>query len=78
MKNLYTLLLCTLAFFMGIHVNAQTIVSTSPANKNVVLEEFTGIYCTYCPDGHKIAQQIKDANASRVVLVNVKFHKVVV
>jgi len=56
---------------MGIHVNAQTIVSTNPANKNVVLEEFTGIYCTYCPDGHKIAQQIKDANPSRVVLVNI-------
>ncbi len=34
---------------------AQTIVSTSPMNKRVVLEEFTGIHCGYCPDGHEIA-----------------------
>lgn len=52
-------------------VSSQTIVSTSPENKNVVLEEFTGIYCTYCPDGHKLAQQLKDANPGNVVLVNI-------
>jgi hypothetical protein len=49
----------------------QTIVSTSPENKNVVLEEFTGIYCVYCPDGHAIAQAIKDANPDRVSLINI-------
>ena len=31
---------------------AQTIVSTSPENKKIILEEYTGIHCTYCPDGH--------------------------
>lgn len=49
----------------------QTIVSTSPENKNVVLEEFTGIYCVYCPDGHAIAQAIKDANPDRISLINI-------
>lgn len=49
----------------------QTIVSTSPENKNVVLEEFTGIYCGYCPDGHAIAQAIQDANPDRVSLINI-------
>ena len=34
--------------------SAQTNVSTTPENKNVVLEEFTGISCPYCPDGHAI------------------------
>ncbi len=50
---------------------SQTIVSTDPENRNVVLEEFTGIYCGFCPDGHAIAQGIYDANPDDVVLVNI-------
>lgn len=50
---------------------AQTIVGTDPENKNVVLEEFTGIHCTYCPDGHAIAQGIYDMHPEDVILVNV-------
>ena len=38
-------------------------VSTVVEKKTAVLEEFTGNYCTYCPAGHKIEDQI-DANAS--------------
>ncbi|WP_310992526.1 Omp28-related outer membrane protein [Aequorivita marina] len=49
----------------------QTIVSTSPEDQNVVLEEYTGIYCGYCPDGHAIAQAIQDANPDRVSLINI-------
>jgi hypothetical protein len=65
-------LLLTLAFVMFAFITyGQTIVSTSPENKNVVLEEFTGIYCVFCPDGHSIAQGIQNANPDRVSLVNV-------
>ncbi|MEH6765611.1 MAG: Omp28-related outer membrane protein [Aequorivita antarctica] len=49
----------------------QTIVSTSPQDQNVVLEEFTGIHCVYCPDGHAIAKAIQDANPDRVSLINI-------
>ncbi|WP_026450539.1 Omp28-related outer membrane protein [Aequorivita capsosiphonis] len=49
----------------------QTIVSTSPENQNVILEEFTGIHCVYCPDGHAIAKSIQDANPDRVSLINI-------
>src|SRR5690554_4553624 len=49
----------------------QTLVPTTPQNKSVVLEEFTGIYCTYCPDGHARAQAIQDANPDRVSLINI-------
>ncbi|MDP4934768.1 MAG: Omp28-related outer membrane protein [Salibacteraceae bacterium] len=52
-------------------MNAQTIVSTSSQNRNVVLEEFTGIHCTFCPDGHKKANELKAANPGRVVLINI-------
>ncbi len=67
MKKQITLLLAT-AFASGL--SAQTFVSTTAENKNVVLEEFTGIYCTYCPDGHVVAQGIQDANPNDVVLIN--------
>ncbi|MCB2208155.1 MAG: Omp28-related outer membrane protein [Bacteroidetes bacterium] len=50
---------------------AQTIVGTDPENKNVVLEEFTGIHCPNCPDGHAIAQSIYDAHPDDVVLINI-------
>ncbi len=50
---------------------AQVLVSTDPQPKNVILEEYTGIHCTYCPDGHAIAQSIADANPGRVVLINI-------
>ena len=49
----------------------QTIVSTSPENKNVVLEEFTGIHCVWCPDGHAIAQAIQNNNPGNVFLINI-------
>jgi len=50
---------------------AQTIVGTDPENKNVVLEEFTGIHCGFCPDGHAIAQAIYDAHPDDVILINI-------
>ena len=50
---------------------AQTIVGTDAENKNVVLEEFTGIHCVYCPDGHEIAQGIQNNYPEDVVLINI-------
>ncbi len=49
----------------------QTIVSTSPQDQNVVLEEFTGIHCVFCPQGHAIAQAIQDAHPDDVSLINI-------
>jgi len=58
--------------FMALGAIAQpTFVSTSPSNKNVVLEEYTGTSCTYCPDGHKRANALAAANPGRVVLINI-------
>lgn len=50
---------------------AQTFVSTEVANKNVILEEYTGINCGYCPDGHRIANQIVAANPGRAWAINI-------
>lgn len=51
--------------------SSQTFVSTSIENKNVILEEYTGIGCVYCPDGHKIAQDLHNANPNDVFLINI-------
>ncbi len=50
---------------------SQTIVSTDTENKKVILEEFTGIYCTFCPDGHAIANAIKAENPEDVFIINI-------
>ena len=60
-----------LVLFVVVGLFAQTLVTTEVENKNVVLEEYTGIHCTYCPDGHAIAQALTDENSGRVVLINV-------
>ena len=52
-------------------VKAQMYVSTEPAHRNVILEEFTGRNCQYCPDGHAIANQITANNPGRFWAVNV-------
>jgi hypothetical protein len=67
MKNLLSIVLAlvtTISF-------AQTFVSTTPENKNVVLEEYTGIYCVWCPAGHVIGSQMHAANPNDVFLINV-------
>jgi len=69
MKHLHYLLM--LLLFSSASMVAQTIVGTDPENKNVVLEEFTGIHCVYCPQGHVIAQGIYDDHPEDVVLINI-------
>ena len=67
MKFILSILLSTICL-VG---TGQTFVSTTPENKNVVLEEFTGIYCGFCPDGHVIGQGIHTANPNDVFLINI-------
>lgn len=65
-------LLATAVFLVMVgSVFAQTIVSTTPENRKVVLEEFTGINCVFCPQGHAIARGIRDANPGNVFLINI-------
>lgn len=67
----FLLLSLTLFLTSGLFLSAQTLVSTDRQPRNAVLEEFTGIHCQYCPDGHRIAQALADANPGRVVLMNI-------
>ena len=62
----------SLIFTLGVILtNAQTIVSTTPENKNIILEEFTGISCGYCPDGHSIGQALHNNFPNDIFLINI-------
>ena len=64
-------ILLILLSFLYINICAQSLVDTVQHNKNVILEEFTGIHCTFCPDGHVIAQAIHSMFPQRVSLINI-------
>jgi hypothetical protein len=66
--RLYLIILVLFPFTFGL--SAQSLVATDPLPKNAVLEEFTGIHCGYCPDGHAIGQALLDNNPNRVVIIS--------
>jgi hypothetical protein len=70
MKKIFTPLILLLAFAITGTV-AQTLVSTSVLPRNAVLEEFTGVNCVNCPDGHTRANLLYNAYPGRVVIINV-------
>ena len=49
----------------------DTIVSLLPSNRNVLLEEYTGSYCVYCPDGHRMASELANSYPGRVNIINI-------
>ncbi len=66
-------LLVSLIFFLcWTKVAAQDLVSTQKLNRTVVLEDFTGVRCGYCPEGHVIAADIKkNSPVGSVILINI-------
>lgn len=69
-----TLLILVAAMLSTMFASAQitdTIVSMTPSNRNVVLEEYTGVNCQYCPDGHRRANELKAAYPDRVSVINI-------
>ena len=69
MKKFTFALMALLAFSFSL--KAQQYVSTVPANRNVILEEFTGRGCGYCTDGHRIANEIMANNPGRFWAINI-------
>ena len=63
---------------INLHGNQNAIADTtyieSPVataeNKNVLVEEFTGVRCPNCPQGHVVIANIKTANPNRVLSVS--------
>lgn len=68
-RNLALMIL--LLSFVGVNLNAQTMVSTEPQKRNVIIEDFTGVNCPNCADGHKIANSLMDYYEDRVWAINI-------
>jgi hypothetical protein len=66
MRSILTLLFGTPLLALG-----QSLVSTMPQDRTALLEDFTGIHCGYCPDGHAVAAAIKAEHQNDVVIVGV-------
>ncbi|MDY0342022.1 MAG: Omp28-related outer membrane protein [Lentimicrobium sp.] len=67
MKNIFTLLIAFL--LVSGSLSSQNIVCTDPLPKNAILEEFTGMYCPNCPDGHAIAASLLNDNPGRAFTI---------
>lgn len=60
---------------MAYGATAQQFVSTTASTRNVVLEEFTGHGCTWCPAGHEIADGLADTyNQTSIRFVPINIH----
>lgn len=70
MMKKYTIVLMSL-LTISFTVKAQQYVSTEPANRNVILEAFSGRGCGFCPAGHTISSNLMSANPDRVWTVNI-------
>jgi len=67
MLKLIPLLFVLLAYGL----QAQSLVSEFPEKKSVLLEEFTGINCGWCPGGHQIAKELQNFYGDRFSIINV-------
>ena len=52
-------------------LKAQSFVSTETQKRNVLLEEYTGKNCSWCPEGQMTANALVRNNPGRVFLVNI-------
>ncbi len=52
-------------------LKAQNFVSTETQKRNVIIEEYTGKHCSWCPEGQMTANAIAKANPGKVFLMNI-------
>jgi thiol-disulfide isomerase/thioredoxin len=70
-EPLYMKKTLTLFAFAPVLAIAQSLVSTEPQNRTALLEDFTGINCGYCPDGHLIMANLAAQHGDKLVNVGV-------
>jgi len=49
----------------------EIFVSKTPENRNILLEEYTGVNCGYCPDGHRISDQLHATYGDKFLAINI-------
>lgn len=70
MKKMISIL--CLSLMAAVAVSAQErFVSETAQNRKALLEEYTGIHCGYCPDGHRIAAGLAEQYPDDLFLINI-------
>lgn len=46
-------------------------VTSEPTQRNILIEEFTGIHCPNCPDGQRVVKELKSLHPERIFSVAV-------
>ena len=70
MKKIFMLFAAMFAV-SAIMAQTPTLVSTQVENRNVILEEYTGIGCGYCPDGHAMGNTIMATYPGHAWAINI-------
>jgi hypothetical protein len=55
----------------GPSVAGDFLAPTIQMNRVALLEDFTGVRCGYCPDGHVRAKAVEDANPGKFIIIAV-------
>ena len=71
MRKLFVI--AALGLYFPTMVMAGYHVSTEVQHRHAVLEEFTGIHCVYCPQGHKIAASLLEEHPDLVEVISVHY-----
>lgn len=71
MKKVFSFLAAAAMLCFGI-ASAQTrFVSEEAQNRKALLEEYTGIHCGYCPDGHARANALQEQYPNDLFILNI-------
>jgi hypothetical protein len=70
MKKIY-LLFSAFAITSLAFGQANPNVSHTAQKRNVLIEEFTGVNCGFCPDGHKIVRLLEEADPTHVFPITI-------
>lgn len=71
MKKIILFLVGLLFFCLNQYGQNEHFVSCDTCYKNVILEEYTGINCVYCPEGHLIVNQLVEEYPNRIFPINI-------
>lgn len=55
----------------GVDYFADLEPSTETENRHAILEEYTGVNCGYCPDGHRISRDLAQQYEGRYFAINI-------
>lgn len=69
MKKFTLITLSLFASVIGAFPASGWNVSSEPARKNVLIEEYTGINCPNCPDGMRVVNELKALHPDRIYSV---------